>query len=307
MSTATTETESWESFFNQNPAPKNFAENEEKIRQFCKKSAKKLVLVTSGGTTVPLETNTVRFVDNFSAGTRGSVSAEYFLKAGYGVIFLHRDKSLQPFSRHFSSSEMLEFLQVTADGGGLTVPGESLEKLLPIVEDRNKYSGSLLEIPFTSLSDYLWLLRSASKVLAEHGKSSLLYLAAAVSDFYIPADHLPTHKIQSSQGPPPINLQLVPKMLRPLVSCWTQRCYVVSFKLETDPSMLVPKSRQAIQKYGHNLVIGNILSTRKKTVMFVTKEEQKDIVMSDEELAAGEEIENKIVKEVVEKHQEFSQ
>lgn len=30
----------------------------------------------SGGTTVPLERETVRFVDNFSAGTRGSASAE---------------------------------------------------------------------------------------------------------------------------------------------------------------------------------------------------------------------------------------
>jgi len=48
------------------------------------------VLFQSGGTTVPLEHNTVRFVDNFSAGTRGSASAEYFLGAGYSVIFLYR-------------------------------------------------------------------------------------------------------------------------------------------------------------------------------------------------------------------------
>lgn len=44
----------------------------------------------SGGTTVPMEHNTVRFVDNFSAGSRGSASVEYFLKAGYAVIFLNR-------------------------------------------------------------------------------------------------------------------------------------------------------------------------------------------------------------------------
>lgn len=31
----------------------------------------------SGGTTVPLETNTVRYLDNFSVGTRGAASAEY--------------------------------------------------------------------------------------------------------------------------------------------------------------------------------------------------------------------------------------
>jgi phosphopantothenate-cysteine ligase len=44
----------------------------------------------SGGTTVPLEHNTVRFVDNFSAGTRGSASAEYFLEKSYVVIFIYR-------------------------------------------------------------------------------------------------------------------------------------------------------------------------------------------------------------------------
>ena len=50
-------------------------------------SHKRIALVTSGGTTVPLENNTVRFIDNFSAGTRGATSAEYFLENGYAVIF----------------------------------------------------------------------------------------------------------------------------------------------------------------------------------------------------------------------------
>ena len=31
----------------------------------------------SGGTTVPVERNTVRFLDNFSSGQRGAASAEY--------------------------------------------------------------------------------------------------------------------------------------------------------------------------------------------------------------------------------------
>ena len=41
---------------------------------------KKVMIVTSGGTTVPLEKNTVRFIDNFSTGTRGATSAEYSLE-----------------------------------------------------------------------------------------------------------------------------------------------------------------------------------------------------------------------------------
>lgn len=40
-----------------------------------------IVCVTSGGTTVPLERKCVRYIDNFSAGTRGAMSTEEFLKA----------------------------------------------------------------------------------------------------------------------------------------------------------------------------------------------------------------------------------
>ena len=39
-----------------------------------------IVCVTSGGTTVPLERHCVRFIDNFSGGTRGALSAENFLE-----------------------------------------------------------------------------------------------------------------------------------------------------------------------------------------------------------------------------------
>ena len=49
-----------------------------------------VVLVTSGGTIIPLERNMVRFIDNFSQGNRGAASAECFLAEGYAVVFLHR-------------------------------------------------------------------------------------------------------------------------------------------------------------------------------------------------------------------------
>ena len=61
----------------------------------------------SGGTTIPFEKNTVRFIDNFSAGTRGSASAEHFLRLDYAVIFLYRSKTLKPFERHFQVSQTM--------------------------------------------------------------------------------------------------------------------------------------------------------------------------------------------------------
>ncbi len=85
-----------------------------------------VVCVTSGGTLMPLERTCVRFIDNFSGGSRGALSTEYFLEvcglrslvsgslelynvlllllahlymyadlqAGYAVVFLNRYESL---------------------------------------------------------------------------------------------------------------------------------------------------------------------------------------------------------------------
>ena len=294
-----------ESFFRSNQAPPDLSETESKLAEFvkyqhdvCKRS---VCLVTSGGTTVPLELNTVRFVDNFSAGTRGSASAEYFLAAGYAVVFLHRDKSLMPFSRHVDTLELLQSMDLQADGT-IRLSGRSAVSLKPIVERSKQFSGNLLCIKFTSLTSYLWLLRLSSQVLAKVSsdeRRSLLYLAAAVSDFYIPAQELPEHKIQSSQGPPTVKLQLVPKMLRPLVSQWASNCFVVSFKLETDPDILISKSRAALVKYGHRLVIGNILNTRKREVVFVDMNTEEKLELSSQELEAGTEIEEKIIRKLV--------
>lgn len=36
----------------------------------------RIVCLTSGGTSVPLEKNTVRMIENFSTGGRGAISAE---------------------------------------------------------------------------------------------------------------------------------------------------------------------------------------------------------------------------------------
>ena len=52
---------------------------EDQLRYFIDQSyseGSKIVLVTSGGTRVNLEQNTVRFIDNFSSGERGALSAE---------------------------------------------------------------------------------------------------------------------------------------------------------------------------------------------------------------------------------------
>lgn len=44
-----------------------------------------------------------------------------------------------------------------------------------------------------------------------------------------------------------------------------------SSQLETDPALLIPKARAALERYGHQIVIGNDLNTRKHEVVFVSR------------------------------------
>ncbi|OCF39027.1 phosphopantothenate-cysteine ligase, partial [Kwoniella heveanensis CBS 569] len=243
----------------------------------------------SGGTTVPLESNTVRFLDNFSAGTRGATSAEYFLSQGYAVIFLHRLHSLRPFSRHYSHSlnpflDLLSIVQPSSQEAGssssssssspsIVVSSEHARTLLPILQAYHKAQeeGTLLSVDYQTVNDYLWLLRAVTASMASLGRRGMYYLAAAVSDFFLPEDKVAEHKIQSSKGTLSLEMDQVPKVLRPLVQEWTPEGYIVSFKLETDPELLIPKARAALSRYGHQLVIGNELHRRKYEVVFVER------------------------------------
>lgn len=302
----------WEDFFAKHPPPQDLAQTENLLKSFIEKHSKKnnkVVLVTSGGTMIPLEHNTVRFVDNFSAGSRGSASAEYFLENGYAVIFMYRLKSLEPFTRHFVGYKILDMLSVTEDTNKcfVTVLPEYVEDVAKVLKKykESMQQGKLIHISFTSLAEYLWLLRIACQALACLKDNALLYLAAAVSDFYIPFDKMSEHKI-SSNGPPTISLQLVPKMLEPLVNLWVPEAFVVSFKLETDENLLVSKARSALNRYKHNLVVANMLQTRKQQVIIVSNQNDYVLSLTNEQLNKGEEIEKLIVADIILKHKNFS-
>ncbi|KAJ5768096.1 Phosphopantothenate--cysteine ligase CAB2 [Penicillium manginii] len=311
-------------YFNEYPPPKALPKHEALARAFIDlhvEANRRVVLVTSGGTTVPLEAQTVRFIDNFSAGTRGATSAEYFLEQGYAVIFLHRQYSLLPYSRHYSHSTncFLDFMDeappvpgaANQDHGSIVVRDEYQTEMRDVLRKYRyaKQNNRLLLLPFTTVAEYMFELRSLAKLMRPLGPNALFYLAAAVSDFFIPRSRMAEHKIQSSELPPQfqgggaagdsgadsavdgddeiytgeneakpasqkklvINLDPVPKFLHRLVDGWApDGSMVVSFKLETDPTLLVYKARTALQRYSHHLVIGNLLSTRKWEVVFIT-------------------------------------
>ena len=94
-----------------------------------------------------------------------------------------------------------------------------------------------------------------------------MYLAAAVSDFYVPPAEMVVHKIQSraSDGLT-IHLRNVPKVLGLLRDEWCPEAVLCSFKLETNANILRAKSAGALKAYRVDAVVANVLQTRASEV-----------------------------------------
>ncbi|XP_044957909.1 phosphopantothenate--cysteine ligase 2-like isoform X2 [Hordeum vulgare subsp. vulgare] len=196
-----------------------------------------VVCVTSGGTTVPLEQRCVRYIDNFSSGQRGAASTEYFLKAGYAVVFVHRRGSKQPYCRFLPEDSFLDLFEL-GEGSEIQVPESHTAVVKTAISSYRKAidEGLLLKLPFTTIFEYLQA----------------------------------KHKIQSAGGPLNMQLNQVPKMLFILRNHWAPSAFCVSFKLETDPDILIQKAEAALRKYGMNVVVANELANYKDVVVMVT-------------------------------------
>ncbi|KAJ3274931.1 hypothetical protein HDV01_001795 [Terramyces sp. JEL0728] len=179
------------------------------------------------------------------------------------------------------------------DNNNVKVTADHVKELKTIIGKYNKAKSEslLLKINFTTVSEYLFLLKEFTLLLDQMGKMAMFYLAAAVSDFFIPQYKMVEHKIQSSNGGLSLVLDQVPKIIQPLVKEWAKNAFTVSFKLETDSDLLVSKSKGALAKYGHQIVIGNMLHTRKHIVWFIGKDFEKEIRLSDDEVKSEAEIE----------------
>lgn len=147
-----------------------------RMAEFAERHAsagRRVVLITSGGTKVPLESRTVRFLDNFSSGRRGASSAEYFLDSGYAVIFLHRHHSLFPYTRLYSGVNLMDALQMEGDGGSdqVMVDQQVLPNIASVLKRYRavKAAGLLLPVEFSTLSEYLHLLKAAAQALSSIG------------------------------------------------------------------------------------------------------------------------------------------
>ena len=143
------------------------------------------------------------------------------------------------------------------------------------VERYEKYRASLLPVPFQTVTEYLTGLEQLCRLLKPFERSALIYACAAVSDYYIPDDELSEHKIPSGQHELLIRLKPVPKRLGSIKGDFAPDAFVVSFKLETDASILEEKCRQSADKYKQDMIIGNILQTRANQVHIFERTSQQ--------------------------------
>ena len=155
--------------------------------------------------------------------------------------------------------------------------------------------GLLITIAFRTVDDYLQKLQLCCEALDTAGSLGLVYLAAAVSDFYIPLEKRAVHKIQSrdyglknseesnatrigADDTLTITLYPVPKVIPTLRKAWCPNAFVISFKLETDSSILRQKATMAMKRNGVHLVIGNELKTRYEKVFILSNSNATNII-----------------------------
>lgn len=125
---------------------------------------------------------------------------------------MHRQFSLQPFSRHYSHSTnpFLDFLELEPNhyptSSAPTSPSSAATDPDPLITVRSpdparlravlaaykdvKSRGTLHFVTFVTVNEYLWLLRAVAKEMNILGRNAMYYLAAAVSDFFLPLDKM---------------------------------------------------------------------------------------------------------------------
>ncbi|OAE27158.1 hypothetical protein AXG93_4666s1290 [Marchantia polymorpha subsp. ruderalis] len=289
---------------------------------------RRIVCVTSGGTTVPLERKCVRFIDNFSLGHRGAASTELVITeisssvtplpcfarpqahpiqdrsevSELTVKSLGHRTSTQPFCRALPEDPVLNCFEPVDDLGIQPRP-----KYSGVVQQaiRKHYAavkhGNLLSLPYTTLFEYLQILKIVATRLKKLDRHAMFYMAAAVSDFYVPWNKMEEHKIQSGAGPLAIELAQVPKMLPILRKHWAPSAFCVSFKLETDTNILLKKAHSALIKNDMHAVVANELVTRNQRVVIVTKEGETVL----EKTEATQDVEAPLVNFIVEQQTSY--
>jgi phosphopantothenate---cysteine ligase (ATP) len=217
---------------------------------------------------------------------------------GYNVIFLHRSNSHKPFLHRLKTEEILQNLQ-TNNNDSISCNAEFATFYSKIFNQYHQSKDKILLVEYFSVTEYLHLLLSICKLLNPLGCKAILFLAAAVSDFYLPIDMMEEHKIQSGYGDLELCLKPVPKLIKFIKTKICPDAFIVSFKLETDHELVIKKAKESLKKYQHDLAISNCLATRERKLILLDKKGEEVIETQ------GGHIEKVLIDRVIDKYKDF--
>jgi phosphopantothenate-cysteine ligase len=82
------------------------------------------------------------------------------------------------------------------------VTNQDATSLLPVLKayKEAQSAGTLLQMDFTTVNDYLWILREMAGIMSAMERRGMFYLAAAVSDFFLPLDKVVCQSSHSYRG-----------------------------------------------------------------------------------------------------------
>uniref|UniRef100_K3WKA7 Fungal lipase-type domain-containing protein n=1 Tax=Globisporangium ultimum (strain ATCC 200006 / CBS 805.95 / DAOM BR144) TaxID=431595 RepID=K3WKA7_GLOUD len=243
-----------------------------------------IALVTSGATIVPLDANNDTFVD-LSAKIQehqGPACAEYLLHLGYAVVFLHREDSMQPFTRHFQkyiqNGAFMSMLRVRDQG--LVVEGLDLGQQVRFQNITLLYNDAkdrLLNISFTTVQQYLMLLRVTARAVNAANNRGIVILAATVGKFYVPTqDH---DLAKKKKGEFSVNFVRVPNLIKRVRKEWCPKAFLVTLKHEFQDGQMIEAAHGYIEKYGVNVIAGTYRTSEyAHEILLIT--EQEDTIVS---------------------------
>lgn len=199
----------------------------------------------------------------------------------------------------------LEYFQLDSQGKAI-INCEIREQVQKDLVEYETFRKCLLSVTFLTISDYLFLLKGITVAMQSIGSRAMCYLAAAVSDFYLPESRVSDHKIPSEAGGLLLHLEPVPKLIRPLVCDWMPAGLVISFKLETDETLLEARALEALDRYRHDVVVANTLSTRREHLIIYDR--IHETISRHEIIHAGTgEIEEQLIYYLTQLHDQYIQ
>ncbi|KAK9904615.1 hypothetical protein M0R45_000576 [Rubus argutus] len=158
------------SFFESAPSLKNSDDVGQKLEEFVKKNS---LLSGNGG------------------ARRVRSSFHRVLFEGRLCCYLSlSEETCQPYCRSLPDDPLLECLEIVGDSNIQVHQFHSQAVRTAITKTHAVWTSSsrglLLKLPFTTIFEYLQMLQMVAFTMRNIGPHAMFYLAAAVSDFYVP-------------------------------------------------------------------------------------------------------------------------